>query len=190
MVQWRNSGERFGAVAQGLHWGIFVLIVYQMIGALLIDAFPRESTGRQFMLDAHESVGLATLLVVLARVAWRFVDPGPPGFGPPWQQRLARFGHGALYALLLAVPMVGYFVACARGHAPAFFGLDLPSFVDRDRNLARTIKEVHEVLAWTLVALVAAHAAVALWHHLVAGEGVLRRMLPLRRRKADLGFHL
>ena len=69
MVQWRNSGERFGVVAQGLHWGIFVLIAYQMIGALLIDAFAPESTGRQFMLDAHESIGITTLLLVLARVA-------------------------------------------------------------------------------------------------------------------------
>ena len=45
----------------------------------------------------------------------------------------------------------------------------------------RAWKEAHELIAYALVALVAAHAAAALWHHLVLKDHTLRRMLPFAR---------
>jgi superoxide oxidase len=180
MAQWRNTSERYGALARWLHWSFVALIAFQIIGAQLIDAFPRESFGRRFVLDTHESVGLAALLLVTARLAWKLANPTPAGLGPPWQQRLARVGHGALYLLLVAVPVAGYVVATARGHDPAFFGLTVPSLVEKNRELARSAKDIHEVLGWTLVALALAHAGAALWHHVVLRDATLRRMLPQR----------
>lgn len=180
MGEWRNTSKRYGAVARWLHWSFVALIAFQMIGAQLIDAFPRESFGRRFMLDSHESVGLAALLLVAARLAWKLANPAPAGVGPPWQQRLARIGHGALYVLLVAIPVVGYVVATARGHDPAFFGLTVPSLFEKSRSLARAAKEIHEVLGWTLVTLALAHAGAALWHHVAMRDDTLRRMLPQR----------
>jgi cytochrome b561 len=179
-MQWRNTVSRYGAVAQALHWSLFVLVLLQVVGALSIDLFPRDSDGRRFMLAMHESLGITVALLVVFRIAWKLANPKLPGYGPPWQQRLAQVGHGALYLLMLAVPIVGYVVSSARGHDPAFFGITLPAVVGADRPLARSTKEVHEFLAWTLLALAAAHAALAVWHHAVLHDGVLRRMLPQR----------
>jgi superoxide oxidase len=180
MAQWRNTSERYGAPARWLHWSFVALIAFQMIGAELIDAFPRESFGRRFLLDGHESVGLAALLLVGGRLVWKLANPAPAGVGPIWQQRLARVAHGALYLLLVAIPVVGYVVATARGHDPAFFGLTVPSLVEANRPLARAAKEIHEVLGWTLVTLALAHAGAAIWHHVVLRDDTLRRMLPPR----------
>jgi cytochrome b561 len=178
MIQWRNTDERYGAVAQVLHWTIFALIALQFVSAELIDAFPRESAGRAAVLGIHESLGLAALALVLIRLSWRTVNPALPGAGPAWQQRLARVAHVGLYVLMVAVPVAGYVVAAARGHDLALFGFTLPQLIGRNRALARTAKDIHEILGWTLAALVGVHAAAAVWHHVVAGDTTLRRMLP------------
>lgn len=187
MIDWRNTSERYGAIAQFLHWTIFALIALQFVSAELVEAFPRTSAERAMVITVHESLGLAALALVLIRLPWRIVNPALPGHGPAWQQRLARAAHVALYALMVAAPVTGYVLAAARGHDPALFGLALPQLIGQDRALARAAKNVHEVLAWTMAALVAVHAAAAVWHHVVAGDATLRRMLP-RRTGIELGF--
>jgi cytochrome b561 len=187
MIQWRNTGERYGSVAQFLHWTIFALIALQFISAQLVDVFPRASAERGMVIGVHESLGLAALALVLIRVSWRMVNPALPGHGPVWQQRLARAAHVGLYVLMVAVPVAGYVAGAARGHDLALFGFTLPELIGRDRTLARTAIGVHEVLAWTLLALVAMHAAAAAWHHFIAGDTTLRRMLP-RPTGAELGL--
>lgn len=186
LILWRNSVERYGAPAQILHWTLFVLIALQFVSAELIDAFPRESAGRAIFVNLHESLGLAALAIVLIRLAWALVNRAPSAHGPAWQRRLARIAHVGLYMLMVAVPVAGYVLAAARGHDLALFGIELPRLIGRDRSVARAAKEVHEVLGWTMAALVVAHAGAALWHHVVAGDSTLRRMLP-RRRNVEIG---
>lgn len=185
MAQWRNTNDRYGAVAQTLHWAIFALIVLQFAGGLLVDAFPRGSPVRNFVVDLHESLGLATLALVAVRLAWRLANRVPPVEGPSWQQRAARAAHAALYALMFAVPAAGVVVASARGHDLALFGVALPRLLARDRALARAAADVHETLAWALAALIAVHVAAAVWHHVVARDATLARMLPRRRTLAE-----
>jgi cytochrome b561 len=81
---------------------------------------------------------------------------------------------------MIVIPMIGYVVASARGQDPVLYGASLPAVVGPDRALARTTKDFHGTLSWILAALVGVHAAAALWHHFVAGDNVLRRMVPAR----------
>jgi len=180
MIQWRNTADRYGAAAQFLHWALLTLLAFQMIAVQFVDAFPRDSAGRAFMLASHESIGMTVLLLVLVRLTWRASNEAPLEYGPLWQQQVARLTHVSMYALMIVIPLVGYVVASARGQDPVFFGAGLPAVVGRDRTLARSTKEIHEVLSWVLVAIVVAHAGAALWHHFVARDDVLRRMLPRR----------
>jgi len=46
-----------------------------------------------------------------------------------------------------------------------------------DEALAEVMSEVHETLAWTLIALLVLHVGAALRHHFVAHDATLRRML-------------
>ena len=181
-MQWRNTSERYGVGAQLLHWALFALIVFQMVAVQFVDAFPRDSAGRAFMLATHETGGMLVLLLVCARLLWKIANEAPLEHGPPWQQWVARLTHAGMYALIIVIPAIGYVVASARGQDPVLFGVGLPAAVRRDRALARTTRELHETLSWVLVAIVAAHAAAALWHHYVARDEVLRRMLPPRRQ--------
>jgi cytochrome b561 len=179
-MQWRNSADRYGAGAQILHWALFALIAFQLVEVQFVDAFARESAGRAFVLAAHETGGMTVLALVYVRLVWKYLNDAPLEYGPLWQQRAARLAHASMYVLLVAIPLIGYVVASARGQDPLFFGVPLPAVVDGDRALARTTREIHETLSWTLAAIVAAHAAAALWHHFVARDAVMRKMLPRR----------
>jgi cytochrome b561 len=67
----------------------------------------------------------------------------------------------------------------ARGEPLPLFGLcEIPSPWTVDRAFARSVKEVHEVLANALVMLAALHAVAALIHHWVFRDRTLARMLP------------
>ena len=170
----------YGAIARLLHWIMFALIAVQVAGGLAIEAFPRASAARVLVLETHVSLGIVALLLVFARIASRLATRGLPPEGARWQRALASVVHGALYALMVAVPVVGYALADARGRGIPFFGMSAPEWLQTDRGLAHTLEEWHEALVWALVAVVAAHVAAALWHHFALRDGTLRRMLPAR----------
>jgi cytochrome b561 len=74
---------------------------------------------------------------------------------------------------------LGILVQFARGHALPVFGLwEIASPWVRDREFAKSMLEVHELMANALVVLAAMHGAAALVHHFVLGDRTLRRMLP------------
>jgi cytochrome b561 len=187
-MQWRNSEERYGAVAQFLHWSMFAVIALQLIGGQLMDELPKKTAIRGFAYDAHETLGLVLLGLVFLRIAWKIANPAPAETGPAWQKLAARAAHGLLYALLVAIPVVGYVLVVAKGHDAAFFAWDVPSLLGKDEPLAKLAKGAHEWLSNVLIAIVAVHAGAALWHHLVARDGVLRRMLPHGRAGERIGY--
>jgi len=171
-----NSKDRYGAFPQFLHWAITALVIIAWLLGKFVDVLPRGA------LSIHISTGLAILLLLAVRLAWRIVDPPPrperTALGP-WLDRAGRLAHYALYSLLALVPAVGIIVQFARGDALSIFGLyEIASPWVKDRAFARSVTEVHEVLANALVALAALHAAAALIHHWVLRDRTLLRMLP------------
>lgn len=180
-----NSPNRYGAIPQALHWlTVFLVILAWALGSFG-DVLPKGSP-RDAGLFVHISAGIAILPLLVTRVIWRFVDPAPlpegSQFGSwigPWLDRAARIGHVSLYVLLVAVPVIGILLQFARGDALPLFGLaELPSPWLKDRAFARSMKEVHEVLAHMLLIVAIMHAAAALIHHWIFRDRTLVRMLP------------
>jgi len=70
-------------------------------------------------------------------------------------------------------------VQFARGNALPVFGLfEIASPWASNRAFARSVKEVHEVLANALVILAILYAVAALVHHWIFRDRTLARMLP------------
>jgi cytochrome b561 len=95
---------------------------------------------------------------------------------------MAGLTHLALYALLLALPVLGWAMSSASGTPVHFFGLTLPPILGEDDDLADTLQVWHVNAAWALLVLATVHVAAALWHHFVRRDRTLRMMLPRRRR--------
>lgn len=186
-MQWRNSSERYGAVAQFLHWGMFLLIALNFIGGEVMGDLPKKTAIRGFAFDAHETLGLVVMFLIFLRLSWKMANPAPAESGPGWQRHAARLAHVLPYLLLVAIPITGYVMVNAKGHHAAFFAWDVPSLVAKDEALAKPVSDVHELLANALLILVVVHALAALWHHVIERDSVLRRMLP-RRRDGELEF--
>ncbi len=168
---------RYDAVTRALHWSVALLIVMQVAGGLVLEDLPRKSAIRSFAFDAHESLGIVVLGLLAARIAWRLTHATPAAAGAAWQRLAARGAHVLLYALMIAVPVVGYAMVDTKGYPVAFFWLEAPDLLATDRGLAERLGEMHEALAWMLVAVVALHIAAALWHRWVLRDDVLARML-------------
>lgn len=175
-----TTAMRYGAIARWLHWTVFGLLALQLAGGLVLEDLPKPSWVRGFAFDAHETLGIVTLLLVLARLAWNRSHPGPAPAGSTWQRAAAKAGHAALYALMIAVPVVGYAMVDAKGYDVALFGWQGPDLLATNERLADRLEDLHETLAWALAALVALHVAAAFWHHFWLRDDTLRRMMPPR----------
>lgn len=185
-MQLLNSSKRYGLIALSLHWSVVGLVALAWSLGVLHDALPRGSA-RAVGLYIHMSAGLAIIALTVLRLLWRLADPSPPPektyFGEwafaAWAGLGAKVAHFGLYVLLVAVPVAGIALQFARGDALPIFGLlEIASPWPADRAMTRNLKEIHEILAHTVVILAGLHAAAALVHHWVFKDRTLVRMLP------------
>lgn len=180
-----NPADRWGPVSQWLHWTIALLVVaIAAIGLLMVEM---PNTPRKVEIYAiHKSLGLTILALVVLRLAWRLHAgrPGPVAGTPLWQQRIATLTHGALYLLLLAMPLSGWLFNSAAGYPLPWFGMfHLPALAAEDRALRELAGSIHEAGFWVLLGLVIIHAGAAFYHHLFLHDPTLTRMLPRRPAK-------
>ncbi len=184
-MQLTNSANRYGAVPQLLHWITVVLVAVAWTLGTFGDDLPKGAV-RETGLFVHISAGLLILVALVMRLVWRVADPAPPpepnefgGWLGTFADPAARLAHYTLYALLIAVPVIGIIAQFARGDALPLLGIvEIPSPWMRDRAFAHSVTGIHEISANALVIVAAFHAAAALVHHFVFHDNTLVRMLP------------
>jgi cytochrome b561 len=88
--------------------------------------------------------------------------------------------HVALYVLMIGMPVAGWLMLSADGKPIPFFGLQLPALIDKSKDLAKIIKEIHETGGTVGYYLIGLHAVAALFHHYYVRDNTLQRMLPSR----------
>lgn len=176
---------RYGWPLIGLHWLTLLLIAVVYAAAELSDALPKGSAGRESTRAAHEMLGLIVFGAVWLRLLLRVVSVAPAIVPAPprWQATLATLVHLMLYGLLIALPLSGWLMLSAAGKPVPFFGWELPALMAPSRQLARTVKDVHEAISSAGYVLIGLHAAAALYHHYVARDNTLRLMWPALRTR-------
>lgn len=176
----RNNREQWGSISIGLHWITLLLIIgMATVGLLMVDMANGPAKIQVYAL--HKSFGLTVLGLTGLRLLWRLAvgTPQPLRGTPLWQDAVARLVHGAMYVLLLAVPISGWWFNSAAGFPLRWFGLvHLPKLTTFDPAIKALARATHENLFWLLVGLICVHAVVALWHHYRLKDRTLVRMLP------------
>jgi cytochrome b561 len=167
---------RYSRTAIVLHWLLALLITLTTaLGWRMM--FIEHEPGAEVFFDLHRSIGLVIASLVVVRLLWRLThrpEPLPPG--PLWSARLASIVHVLLYVLMVALPITGYLGASYTKSGVARFGLATPRWAQPDHDLSEQFFGVHEILVWTLVALVALHVLGGLKHLLVDRDRVFHRM--------------
>jgi cytochrome b561 len=182
-MQLRNSLNRYGAVAQSLHWIVVVLVVLQFASALIADDMP-FGVAKALIMVRHKSIGVTILVLATLRLLWRLANPVPalPATLKPYERGLAHITHTLLYVCLFAMPITGWIMTAAKNFPFRWFGLfSWPMPIAPDKALGETMQTTHSALAVTLAAVVTLHILAALKHHFVLKDNVLKRMLPFTR---------
>ncbi|MCB5944640.1 cytochrome b [Acidocella sp. KAb 2-4] len=174
------SATRHDGLTIALHWLTAALVVLQFLLAETWDFFPKPA--RHLMIVGHISFGLVLAAVFGARLLWR-ATPGRRHFndGPDLASRAARLMHRLLYLLLGAEIILGVFTRWTDNHPLTLFGLLIPSpFGTFSKVTGEWVDQIHDITAWSIIILAGAHAAMALVHHYLMRDDVLRRMMPGR----------
>jgi cytochrome b561 len=185
MARTRNPSAgpaAYGPIAMALHWTIAALIVVAGILGLLHDSWPRAT--QAFWINVHAIVGLSILMLVAARIRWRLRHT-PPDLPPDvgeFSARLSYPAHLLLYALMVAIPLIGIVTFVWHGRVFDFGLFRLDFGVKSNRAVFHPTENLHGYLAYALFGLAGLHALAALWHHLVRRDGVLMRMWPSSKR--------
>jgi cytochrome b561 len=171
--------DHYPATSKLLHWLIAACVLTTAPVAITMTRIGEGAT-RNALYDFHKSLGVVILVLMVLRFINRLAAGAPiaePGIAP-WQKTVSAVVHSLFYALLLAMPIVGYIANSAYGAATPFFGLfDIPAVIGKDEALATPLFTLHRWVGWLLIALVLLHVSAALYHYF-QGDRVLQRMLP------------
>ncbi len=112
------------------------------------------------------------------RLVLRFSQPYPAIEPTPavWQHKLAALVHLAIYAFMIAMPLVGWLILSAEGKVIPFFGFELPALIAANSESAELFEEIHELVAQVGYALIGLHAVAAIFHHHIVKDNTLKRM--------------
>jgi len=141
-----------------LHWAVALLIVLAYLSSDgAEEAMEVIEGGGAVGFLPHAALGMAVFVLVLLRIVIRFTRgaPAAPGVPGSWQVKAAEWGHRVLYLLMLAVPLGGMSIWIG--------GMDNG--------------EIHGFFATVLMVVAGGHAVVALIHHYVLKDGLIRRMM-------------
>lgn len=182
-----TSTTRYSSSVIALHWLMLVLIAAGYACIELRELFEKGTPMRDGLKTVHFSLGITILALVIVRIVARLTSPTPAIIPePPALQALAaKLVHLALYALMLGMPILGWLILSGEAKAIPYFGLfNLPPLMGPDKELAETIEEIHEIGGKIGYALIAIHAAAAIYHHRIVGDNTVLRMMPEKKQQA------
>ena len=170
--------SKYDNVSVALHWLTVVIVLFQFGSSLIWEDAPRAT--HRALVQAHMSFGVILTAIILARLVWRARPAhrvAPAGGG--LQGLLTLAVHWGLYALLAAQAGLGFVLRWSEGRPMFFFGLTFDGPIGRtSRALHEAFGEVHEYLGWAIIIVAAGHAGMAIFHQVVARDGLMRRMMP------------
>jgi len=186
----RNTTTGYGLVAILFHWVMAALMLGMFALGLYMHNQPITDPGTFALYQWHKSFGMVVLALAVLRLAWRFANPAPklPEDMHPLERLAAKLGHAGLYAVMLAIPVSGWFMVSASpfGIPTILFDvlpvphLPVPDALGTKAEAEELLKTVHKLLAFFMIFLVAGHVAAALKHHFLRRDDTLKRMVSVR----------
>ncbi|CEA04614.1 cytochrome b561 [Pseudomonas saudimassiliensis] len=170
-----DSRERYGSISRLFHWGMGLLIIWQ--GLKFFDRIAEgEHWVGQTLVPWHISIGSLLLVLVILRIIWAAKQKNNRPVQDPATALLVKAGHFLLYAGMVLMPVTGILTMIGNGYGWTAFGVQLAAKGDEIPWMA-SLGSLHSPIAWLLLLMIIGHVGIALVHHFVKKDGVLRRMV-------------
>ena len=164
-----------------VHWTVAILVTCQLAIAVVLTQLRSLAYG-QLVLSLHRQLGLAILLLILARFVIARRHKAPAGYTnslPTWQVQAATLVHRLFLVLLMAQPVIGMFVAWGRGDTVGILGLVQIGTPWEISDTAREqLMTAHTATAILLFSLCIVHVGAVVFNRVVRRVSVIERMLP------------
>jgi cytochrome b561 len=178
-----SSGMRFNVLQRLLHWLMAACILAMFfIGVGMVSTVMPKYVP---LLLTHRTLGITILVLALIRlgVRARYGAPPLPADLPKPMKLAAQLSHYGLYALMIAMPLIGWGMLSAGAYPVVLYGnIRLPAILPHSNALHTLLWNAHFYLAFAFFALVLLHLAAALFHALVRRDGVFESMAPVPSR--------
>ena len=174
------TNARYSMTAMILHWLIALALTFQIALGWQFETLERGAN-LFGLYQLHKSIGIAILVLSLARLFLRYTRPRPAAFADNiWSERAAKSVHLAFYAVMIGGPLTGWMlVSTAKIDVPTLlFGTIPLPHLPIGRSFHEPAEILHELLAWGAIALLILHVAGALRHQFFKQENILGRMIP------------
>ena len=180
-----NTTTHWGQVARYLHWIMAALLLSQVVLGRYANALERSPEKLNLMMW-HKSIGITLLLLVSARLAWAWFNPAPDALlgTARWTRYASRLSHGALYILMVSIPLSGWLMNSTKNLPFRLFRIvPWPNLLGPDEAMGKLFESWHDQLVSLLLVLLCIHVGAALWHHFYRRDAVLVRMLGWNRNR-------
>ena len=171
--------HRFNPLQRTLHWVMAICILAMLfIGVGMVSTVASEYLT---LVNIHKPLGILILILALIRLVVRLRYGAPPlPLDLPEPMKLAAYlSHYALYALMIAMPLIGWAMLSAAEYPVVIWsGIWLPQILPLDPSLHTLLWNVHFYLAFLFFALILMHLAAGLFHALIRRDGVFDAMGP------------
>jgi cytochrome b561 len=171
--------EKYPAALRILHWLMALAFVFLYVVGIIMADLEKSDPLRPQLFGLHKSVGVLVIVLLAIRltVRLRSAVPSLPISFRQWESASAHWGHRALYLLMIVTPWVGWADSNLHGKPVKLFGLALPKIFPTVEGIGSIPGDVHGVLAYTLLGLVAVHVAAVIKHRFFDSDDVLRRII-------------
>jgi cytochrome b561 len=173
-----HSRLQFTPLQRVLHWVMAICILTMLfIGVGMVSTIGPDYLT---LVGIHKPLGLAILVLAVLRLVVRLRHGAPPlpADMPEPMKLAARLSHVIFYALMIAMPLLGWAMLSAASYPVVVAGFELPAIVAPDAGLHSALWNAHRFLAFCFFGLFLLHLAAALFHAWVRRDGVFDAMAP------------
>lgn len=175
----QSTSMKYSNVAIILHWITALLLIYMLFwGEDLIKTHGAPTAPNPML---HASLGLSILILSVARLVWRFMNPPPADVPmPAWQATASHIIHWGFYALLILIPLSGMASLdhSITGKHPEFASLTYFGLFPIPHFTLGWFGSAHDLLTKLAIGLLILHVLGALKHQFIDKDNLLKRMAP------------
>ena len=173
--------DKYPLTMRVMHWVVGFVFLGIIAAGWFMTGLDDDVSYKYDIYYWHKSFGVLVIFLLFARVLirWSSKKPELPESIPLYQRKLVVFIHYLLYLFMFLVPISGYMMSDAAGKNVPLFGFVMPSFLEKNTDLAGLLHQIHVFIPYVLLSIIVLHTLAVLKHRFFdkPENDVLKRMI-------------